>query len=198
MKTLLLGSDFMYNSTGNLIPIEINTNVGLDMTPVEDYDDILSLTELSSFIIDNKFTKVTYIGSIGFFSEKFQELCVNINIEYSYIDMVFGSLTVPDVVDSDEHLIIRSSYDVTAVVDEKYCKNKINFLNLIKDEPVGTEFAYMDEAGTLVNNITSILDNGNQPNFILKSVLPLYDKDIYPKLYKVSNQAELEIGRAHV
>jgi hypothetical protein len=51
----------------------------------------------------------------------------------------------------------------------------------------------MNTSGTVVSNITTIPDNGNHPNFILKSVLPGYDKKIYPKLYKVTSTSELEI-----
>jgi hypothetical protein len=65
-------------------------------------------------------------------------------------------------------------------------------MNLIKDSTFGSEFAYKDTSNTLVNNITEILDNGNQPNFILKAVGPNYDKDVYPKLFKVNNQSELD------
>jgi hypothetical protein len=44
----------------------------------------------------------------------------------------------------------------------------------------------------LVNNITSINDNGEHPNFLLKAINPSYDKSIYPKFFKVSNQSELD------
>jgi len=110
---------------------------------------------------------------------------------YEYKHVRLGGITVPFVEDSDDHLIIRSSYDSSAIVDEEYCKNKVNFLKLIKDKPFSTEFAYMNELGTLVSTITSIDDNGNHPNFILKSTLPYYDHLEYPKLYKVTNETEL-------
>jgi hypothetical protein len=50
----------------------------------------------------------------------------------------------------------------------------------------------MDALGTVVSNITTIPDNGNHPNFILKAIYPGYDKKVYPKLYKVTSVAELE------
>jgi len=193
MRTLLLGSDFTYNSAGNLVPIEINTNVGMESITLENVDNIFDLTLLSAFIINNNFTKITYIGSLNIINDNLSKLCVNSNLIYTYNYVEQGSITVPYVDDSEDHLIIRSSYDVSAIVDEEYCKNKVNFLNLIKNKPFGTEFAYINESGVLINNITSIEDNGNHPNFILKSVLPQYDTNIYPKLYKVTNQDELNI-----
>lgn len=199
MRALLLGSDFMYNSNGELIPIELNTNVGFNIHTVEPYEDIFDLSDLRSFVITNNIIKISYIGSIEILSKKISEMCEDINLEYSYLQVKFGSVTVPYIEDDNEnHLIIRSSYDMMAVIDEVYCKNKINFLNLIKDKPFGTEFAYLDDSGILINNITSIQDNGNHPNFILKSILPLYDRNEYPKLFKVSNQEELNVILSNV
>ena len=49
----------------------------------------------------------------------------------------------------------------------------------------------MGEDGIIVNNITSINNNGEHPNFILKARLPHYDKTTHPKFYKVSTNEEL-------
>lgn len=193
MRTLLLGSDIIYNTNGNLVPIEINTNLGMDGTNLlEEEDDIFFLNDLETFIVQNNFTKVSYIGFLEYLSGQLQILCNKLNIPYTYYRVATG-YAIPDVPDYPEHLIIRSAYDYSAIVDETYCKNKINFLNLIKNQPFATEFAYKDENDILVSNITTIPDYGNQPNFILKSVLPSYDIEIYPKLYKVTNQSELNI-----
>ncbi len=192
MRALLLGTDFMYNSAGALVPIEINTNLGMDRYPIEDYDSTFNLTDLTTFITANNFIKVSYIGALELLSHELKDLCVSLNILYEYFPVSEGK-TIPYVEDTVDHLIIRSAYDLTAIVDEEYCKSKVNFLNLIKNETFGAQFAYMDENGVLVNNITIIRDNGNQPNFILKAVYPDYDKSNYPKLFKVSNQSELDI-----
>jgi len=192
MRTLLLGTDFSYTADGRLVPIEINTNVGLENRYLESDDELFDFTGLSNFITANSFTKLTYIGSIRALNTKLQSFCDGLNIEYIYHRVLSGNLTIPYVEDTPDNLIIRSAYDTTAIVDEVYCKNKINYLNLIKNKSFGSEFAYLDENGVLVNNITNIIDNGDNPNFILKSVYPKYNEDIYPKLYKVSNLTELE------
>lgn len=191
MRTVLLGSDFAYTSNGDLVPIEINTNVGYDKYIIE--DEPFNLSELSTFITNNNFIKIIYIGRIKKLSVRFRGLCTSLNIEYEFMQIPPNSVTIPDVEDKDNELIIRSAYDMSAIVDETYCKNKVNFLNLIKDSSFGTEFAYMDDNGDLISNISTIDDNGNHPNFILKSVYPKYDKDIYPKLLKVSTQEELDV-----
>ena len=191
MRTVLIGSDFMYDKDGNLKPIEINTNVGWTESTVETYDSVLDLTSLSTFITSNEFTSVVYIGSIFGVDEKLKTLCTELGITYTLYGVPSNSITIPYVEDNDQTLIIRSAYDTTALVDDTYCRDKVNFLNLIKDSTFGSQFAYLDENNSIVNNITTINDNGNHPNFILKSVLPDYDKEIYPKLYKVSSQEEL-------
>ena len=51
MRTVLIGTDFMYDNDGNLKPIEINTNTGWDyISKVEDDTDTLDLTNLYEFI----------------------------------------------------------------------------------------------------------------------------------------------------
>ena len=47
MRTVLIGSDFMYDQDGNLKPIEINTAVGWDNASKVEHDvDSLDLTNL--------------------------------------------------------------------------------------------------------------------------------------------------------
>lgn len=190
MRTVLVGSDFMYNKNGDLIPIEINTNVGWDIiSKIEKNVDCLDLTNLIQFINDNNFTKIEYIGGLSYF---FNVLSESVTVECNYTP-VFSSVTVPYIEDSENVLIIRSAYDSTAIVDDMYCADKINFLELIKNETFGSQFAYINDNNELVNNITNIIDNGAHPNFILKSSAAYYNAIEYPKLFRVNNQNELDV-----
>jgi hypothetical protein len=191
MRTVLIGSDFMYNSVGNLIPIEINTNTGYDNenVRVEELDESFNLTPLLQFITDNGFTKIEYVGDIRQF---YLRLSASVDIECN-MTQVANAITVPFIEDNETTLIIRSAYDTTALIDDTYCTNKVNFLNLIKNTSFGSEFAYLDESNNLINSITTILDNGTHPNFILKAISPHYDEDVYPKLFKVNTQEELDV-----
>ena len=191
MKTVLIGSDFVYDTTGKLIPIELNTNVGWDTVTPESKDSIFDFTELNNLVIENEINEITYIGQIELINTKLLTFCNDKNLVYNYIKLG-GSDMIPVIDDTDQHLIIRSAYDFNAIVDSVYCRDKSNFLELIKSNTFGSQFAYHDGT-TLINNITTIPDNENHPNFILKSVLPLYDKDRYPKLFKVTTEAELEV-----
>ena len=192
MRTLLLGTDFMYNNNGDLVPIEINTNIGGNENSIEDQNLAYDVSGIGQLIQNNSINKVYYIGSHYQFEQKLSDYCASNNIDYEFF-WVQESVTIPYIEDAPNILIIRSAYDITAIVDETYCANNVNFLNLIKDSAFGSQFAYLDENGDLINNITTIKDNGNNPNFILKSVAPRYNREEYPKLYKVTNQNELNV-----
>ena len=113
------------------------------------------------------------------------------SVTYEYHAIGSFAITIPFIEDNDETLIIRSAYDTTALVDDTYCRDKVEFMKLIQSQSFGSQFAYLDESNQLVSNITTINDNGEHPNFILKSRYPGYDKEVYPKFFKVSTQEEL-------
>ena len=191
MRTVLIGSDFMYDKDGNLKPIEINTAVGWHRNKIETDSSSVDLTTLNSFITEQGFTKVIYIGGMEYFKNTLSASCQTSGIEFEGYIVSSNAITIPFVEDNDTTLIIRSAYDTTALVDDTYCKDKVNFLNLIKNTSAGAQFAYIDAENNLVNNITTINDNGEHPNFILKARLPQYDREVYPKFYKVTTQEEL-------
>jgi hypothetical protein len=192
MRTVLIGSDFMYDKNGNLKPIEINTAVGWDyITKVENDEDCLDLTSLYQFVENNGFTSIHYIGEVIYLHKTLETHYSGSSITYQFHSVGRMAITIPYVEDNDETLIIRSAYDTTALVDDTYCRDKVVFLKLIQSQSCSSQFAYLDESNQLVSNITTINDNGEHPNFILKSRYPAYDKTVYPKFYKVSTQEEL-------
>ena len=193
MRTVLIGSDFMYDKDGNLKPIEINTALGWDgAEKVEDDVDCLDFTSLDTFIKSNNFTTIHYIGMIGQLNSKLKTYCDANEITYEYHLTGGNAITIPYIEDSETTLIIRSAYDTTALVDDTYCRDKVEFMNLIKDSSFGFQFAYINDSNALVSNITTINDNGEHPNFILKARYPGYDKNVYPKFFKVNTQSELD------
>lgn len=199
MRTVLIGTDFVYDKNGVLRPIEINTNIQTSRnkleTPITEQalsDVIMNSENLISFVNQNGFTQITYIGKEPAMSDYISNICNSLNIGYEFIQTVGDSITVPFVEDSETKLIIRQSYDTTALVDDTYCRDKVEFLKLIQNQPYGSQFAYRDENGLLISTITDIVDNGTHPNFILKSRYPDYDREVYPKLYKISSQEELD------
>jgi hypothetical protein len=194
MRTVLLGSDFMYDKDGNLKPIEINTAVGWDgPEKIEEDNDCLDLTNLYEFVETNGFTSVHYVGDMGFLNKTLESHYSGSSVVYEFHAVGKLSITIPYIEDNDQTLIIRSAYDTTALVDDTYCRDKVEFMKLIQSQSFGSQFAYMDDTNQLVSNITTIPDNGEHPNFILKSRYPGYDKEVYPKFYKVTTQEELDV-----
>lgn len=193
MRTVLIGSDFMYDKDGNLKPIEINTAVGWDGPEKVEADiDCLDLTSLYEFVETKGFTSVHYVGDMGYVHKTLETHYSGSSVTYEFHTVGAMAITVPFIEDNDETLIIRSAYDTTALVDDTYCRDKVEFMKLIQSQSFGSQFAYLDETNQLVSNITIIPDNGEHPNFILKARYPEYDKEVYPKFYKVSTQLELD------
>ena len=194
MRTVLIGSDFMYDNDGNLKPIEINTAVGWDGPEKVEADiDCLDLTSLYQFVETKGFTSVHYVGDMGYVHKTLESHYSGSSVTYEFHVVGAMAITIPFIEDNDETLIIRSAYDTTALVDDTYCRDKVEFMKLIQSQSFGSQFAYIDENNTLTNTITTIPDNGEHPNFILKSRYTGYDKEIYPKFYKVTTQEELDV-----
>lgn len=193
MKTVIIGADFVYDSAEVLRPVEVNTNIGITVNKIEPTNTIFDSTDIKAFIVSNGFTKIIYMGHVYHIKKFLEDISIELSITFEEVHIESKSVSIPYIEDADDTLIIRTSYDSTAVFDETYCKNKINFLNLIKDTEFGSQFAYVDSNGDLISTITTIKDNGIHPNFILKARYPDYNKKVYPKLFKVSTQEELDV-----
>lgn len=192
MRAVLIGTDFMFKQNGDIVPIEINTNVGYDIkNRLEDNNSVFNLTNLISFIKSNQITQVDYIGSLKYFSTLLQEELSKENVKYYWHKQDSNTSYSINIPDTPTNLIIRSSYDSYSILDTEYCANKLNFLDLIKNETFGSEYAYINEVNELVSNISSIPNNGLHPNFILKSPVPNYDKNILPRLFKIFELNEI-------
>jgi len=143
MRTVLIGSDFMYDNDGNLKPIEINTAVGWDGAEKIEVDaDCLDLTSLYDFVETNGFTSIHYVGDLGMLNKALENQYTGSSIVYEFHGVGKNAITIPFIEDNDETLIIRSAYDTTALVDDTYCRDKIEFMKLIESQSFGSQFAY--------------------------------------------------------
>jgi len=86
MRTVLIGSDFMYDNDGNLKPIEINTALGWNgPEKVEEDVDCLDFTALDVFVKANNFTTIHYIGELAYFEPTLKKYCEDNNINLIFI-----------------------------------------------------------------------------------------------------------------
>jgi hypothetical protein len=185
MKGVLLGSDFIKNAAGEFKLLEINTNIAI----AGKRTDLLNLDGVRALIQSNNFTSVQciYSGLTAHLHEMFKSLAVDeFGLEYIEHQVSDSAITVPYIEDSDSTLIIRLTYDTTAIVDDEYCRDKTNIQRLTHDKAYGTK-VYIpgvvdDFAGLEEFNYT-----GSLPNFIVRKKLPQYDREVFPTLYKVEN-----------
>jgi hypothetical protein len=211
MKALIIGTDFLKDSDGNLRIIETNTNVGIhnEMTPSLDW------VSFKQFLIDNSLSKLHFIYTEGnliandelvnqfdtttpniSMEDKMREIMVELGGTYEAHIVAKNSITVPFIEDAEDTLIIRTSYDTTAIVDEEYTKDKVNFHRLISGKEYSTKIYYHSDTDTSLNvdNLTELhLTDGDAPNYVIKTRAPhTTDYINYPKFYKVASLEDLE------
>lgn len=198
MKGTIIGTDLLQKDDSVQI-IEINTNTTIFNSGAEllDYDPLFSVlvqnnitelhfiyTERSSYIPTNDKTFV--------FEEKLKEKCLENNINYYQYIVPQNSVTVPYIEDAPNKFILRQSFDTTALVDETYCADKFEFINLMSGSTyVPSAFFNHESIGVdTINNIN--ISNPNQPNYVIKSKSPNYNILYYPELYELNTQEELD------
>jgi hypothetical protein len=97
MKTVIIGTDFVYDSEGNLKPVEINTNCGWSMNKIEEDDDTWDDSQLKSFITLNGFTKITYVGATYQIKKFLFKVCQEMNIAFEEVFVGNTSITIPNI-----------------------------------------------------------------------------------------------------
>ena len=138
MKAVLIATDLIKTVNGDTKVLETNTNALLSY---KFDDDIHYLDNLSTFIQTNQFQTVHCIFPIQSrnFNNKLKEICTSLNIEIVEHPMDAGAITVPYIEDSENILIIRISYDTTAIIDEEYCKDKFKLQTIINNKAYGSK-----------------------------------------------------------
>ena len=192
MRSVILGSDLMYDKSGRLVPIEINTNIGYDMSNrVESTDEWLDLSNLVDYVKSKGFKTVLFDTSTAFifnaflpnFGKRLKEALPGVNVRGT-------SENSDSIQDSEDLLYIRISFSTEALIDS-YCRDKVLFLETLKSSTLSQEFLYK-EGGEVKGVMKSFLDNGEDPNYIVKSRYPVYDSKEYPKYYKLGSLAEVK------
>jgi len=127
------------------------------------------------------------------FSSYLERFCSGSNITLTKLNTDINSVTIPYVEDTDDKLIIRLSYDTTALIDDVYAKDNWEFLKLMYDTDSNSiPKCYINDTELGIDSIgTELRDNGNHPNYCIKKRnTPSFNR-VYPKLYKISTLEEL-------
>jgi hypothetical protein len=209
MRTLLLGTDFIKDIDGSLKALETNTDIFIGV-PANLY---LNTGSLDNIITDNNITEVVYVNKVSSQSEgfdveltpnplnKIQPLdmflrlyCENKSITFQYVQVEKNSITVPNIEDTSNKLIIRGCYDTTALVDDTYARDNWEFLKLMYDvDPTSIPKTYINDSTLGFDSIgTDIRDNGIHPNFLIKKRTTPSNEKVYPILHKVESVEQLD------
>jgi hypothetical protein len=212
MKAVLIGTDLLKDVDGSFKAIETNTNIHteidvnlyIDLTVI---DDIISGTGINEIVLITKNALNGIIKSVDLsdstkssdqdkrsFKAEIKSYCEDKGYTFTLITVEENSITVPYVEDAENKLIIRASFDTTALIDDTYAKDNWEFLKLMHDADVNSipktfindaEFG-LDSIGTVIRN------NGNHPNYLIKKRYTPADYRTFPKILKINTIDELE------
>lgn len=197
MKGTIIGTDFLQKNDSVKI-LEINTNTTIN----NDGADLLDYEPLFTLLVENNITELHFIYTLGSaftptntdvfrFEDILKEKCLLNNITYFPYTVPENSVTVPFIEDSPTKFILRQSFDTTAVLDEMYCADKFGFIDLMQDTDLIPK-SYFTNNGDTLDMLTTLESNGaDVPNLVIKDKAPGYDLTVYPELYKLDTDTEL-------
>jgi len=216
MRSLITGTDFIRDIDGNFKAIETNTNVALSVDTSR-YLDTVVFTE---FITNNNIEEIVVICNdknmqiIDHESEMeeknedyiddahgisfirfLRDTLEGTNVIVTTIKVDDNTITIPSIEDAENKLIIRLSYDTTALIDDMYAKDNWEFLKLMYDSnPNSIPKTYIEDTILGFDSIgTYLRDNNNHPNYCIKKRITPANNNIYPKLLKIDTIEQLNI-----
>jgi hypothetical protein len=132
------------------------------------------------------------------FDKYLDAYCSGSNLTFERYETDENSVTIPHIEDADDKLIIRLSYDATALIDDTYAKDNWEFLKLMYDTDINSiPKCYINDSQLGFDSIgTELRDNGNHPNYCVKKRVTPSDNKVYPKLCKINTVAELDTLKA--
>jgi len=217
MRGVLIGTDIVKDTDGLYKALETNTNIGANMDFNRYFDsasflNFLNENELSTIhiILNNKNTTIGgYIQDFteGDFSDiqspirtYMNTFCVANELLYNETFLEDNALTVPVIEDESNKLIIRVSYDSTALIDDTYARDNWEFLKLMYDTDSNSiPKTYINDTELGFDSIgNTIRDNGTHPNYCIKKRYTPANNNIFPKLLKIETLEKLNTVKAEL
>jgi hypothetical protein len=193
MKSVLIGVDYIKNTDGIKL-LELNTDIQISNLKASYFDhDVLmqylatnNLTKLH-IIYKEIYTSPLFIGTL-------KEKCLTNNIEYFETKISVNSILIDEIADDTETLFLRLAYNAQAILDEYYCRENGELINLLFENGKESYIpkTYLQYSNELLHdNVDSIDNNGNYPNIIVKKNYSDANKTLYPAFYNLPNETEL-------
>jgi hypothetical protein len=193
MKAVITGMDFVETSGGDVKLLEVNTNISL----VSPYTAYFNFDALMTFCNENSLTKIFFIYTEANAGNSFKEAltikCSENNIELTLTSVPFNSITVPNVVDAEDTLVLRHAYDVTAIIDDTYSRDKHEITKLFvdSDNQISIVPTFINSGVGQYDTLENSPNAAQYPDFIVKKRYPDLVKDVYPKFFKTSSEEEI-------
>jgi len=201
MKSVLIGADILKLEDGYKL-LEINTDADLFLPDIP----YLDLDPLFTYLEENSYTKLVIIHKKKHIAQDvinhFQLKCNAKSITLETILIMNNSVTVPSITEEPNTFYLRCAYDVTAIIDDTYCRDKSEVAKLLFDS--GNEailpktYVKYSEDGSIIDNLSNPVDNGLSPNIIAKKILPDFDKLSFPAFYNIASSGELDTLKTSV
>jgi hypothetical protein len=201
MKSVLIGADILKLEDGYKL-LEINTDADLFLPDIP----YLDLDPLFTYLEENSYTKLVIIHKKKHIAQDvinhFQSKCNAKSITLETIVIMNNSVTVPSITEEPNTFYLRCAYDVTAIIDDTYCRDKSEVAKLLFDS--GNEsilpktYVKYSEDGSIIDNLSNPVDNGLSPNIIAKKILPDFDKLSFPAFYNIASSGELDTLKTSV
>lgn len=210
MRAVLVATDFIKDIDNTFKALEINTAVSL---VVKDLSNYLNLTEFDEFLSNNGIDTIEFItpkqgydgvydvdagtDTLSFVKDSLPTYLMG---HYSGSTITFNNhitektaITVPFIEDAPNKLILRVSYDTTALIDDVYSRDNWEFLKLMSDaDTTSVPKTYFNHSELGFDSIgENIRDNNGFPNFIIKERFPTENYQQYPKVLKIDTVEQL-------
>jgi hypothetical protein len=195
MKSVLIGADILKLEDDYKL-LEINTDADLFLPDIP----YLDLEPLFTYLVVNSYTKLVVIYKTKHISEEvialLQEKCNLASITFEPIIILNNSVTIPSIIDEDSVFYLRCAYDTTAIIDDTYCRDKSEVAKLLFDSNnqsiLSKTYVKYSGDGSILDNLSSPIDNGVLPNIIAKKILPDFDKIGFPAFYNIDTEEKLD------
>jgi hypothetical protein len=194
MKSVLIGADILKLDDGYKL-LEINTDADLFLPDIP----YLDLEPLFTYLNENEYVKLVVIYKRKHIAPDvlnlFEAKCVENSIEFNTILVMDNSVTIPSIIEESNTFYLRCAYDVTAIIDDTYCRDKSEVTKLLIDSDNDSIIpkTYVKYTGddSIIDNLSDLINNGLSPNVIAKKILPDFDKAEYPAFYKLDSESQL-------
>lgn len=194
MKGVLIGADILKLENEYKL-LEINTDADLFWPDVP----FIDLEPLFTYLVNNQYTKFVMIyknsrivdGIVNLFETK----CNELSIVFSTILIPNNSVTIPSITEELNTFYLRCAYDVTAIIDDTYCRDKSELTKVLFDSNnesiLPKTYVKYTEDNSILDNLTELVDNTLSPNLLAKKILPDFNRVDYPAFYNVTSSIQL-------